>query len=763
MINPAQSGFIKGRNITDNILTAHEVTHDSSQSITNTIIKLDMEKAYDRINWNFIIQVMTRFGFSIVWINFIKTCISNCWFSILVNGQSAGFFRSKRGLRQGDPLSPLLFVVAVDYFSRCLDRLFNNNPSMFYKLKKKVKITHLAYADDILIFTNVSTKNLHILKNCFSHFERVSGQKINGNKSPFILYKPTAQLVEWVKSILVFNKADLPINYLGVPLWKGFQSFKMYDSLISKIQKKILTWNHHMLSTGGRLKLINSVLNSIALYNLQVIKPPDNVTTYIERLFNKFLWGTNNNKRKMHWASWNRLCFPKDEGGLGCRDLNDIIRAAHVKLWWRFRTSSNIWSNFMYQKYCSRLHPMLIKLNPKSSHIWKNMCDIRHIANKNIFWSSSNGKGSFWHDIWCEFGPLADYYPNNSKDRIDFYWNNGSWDREKIIRKLPSGVCDHICSYPCGPLFNSPLWTRSSNGEFSFKSAWELVRKRKTCNKILTSCWNPLITPTISFFLVRMVFNWIPTPDGLLRRGIIANNLCYCCDGDESMPHLFIHGPVAKERVDNVPFTPKRVCERIWSYIHNIKGELSRKRLFWKGAHVMAAMVGMLPCPRPTYTLIPVRWLKPARGWWKLNSDGAAKGIAGVAAAGGIVRDHNGNPYIMFSEFLGERTNNYSEVYAIWRGLELCFGHHTKVWVETDSSIAINLIKKKNTSHWQLQGLLCKIWDLMEKMEVHITHIFREGNVIVDWLANEGCIRRVSFCTMSLIFRIEFGVVLSVC
>ncbi|KAL6586355.1 hypothetical protein OROMI_001343 [Orobanche minor] len=277
MINPAQSGFIKGRNITDNILTAHEVTHDISQSITNTIIKLDMEKSYDRINWNFIIQVMTRFGFSIVWINFIKTCISNCWFSILVNGQSAGFFRSKRGLRQGDPLSPLLFVVAVDYFSRCLDRLFNNNPSMFYKLKKKVKITHLAYADDILIFTIVSTKNLHILKNCFSHFERVSVQKINGNKSSFILYKPTAQLVEWVKSILVFNKADLPINYLGVPLWKGFQSFKMYDSLISKIQKKILTWNHHMLSTGGRLELINSVLNSIALYNLQVIKPPDNV------------------------------------------------------------------------------------------------------------------------------------------------------------------------------------------------------------------------------------------------------------------------------------------------------------------------------------------------------------------------------------------------------------------------------------------------------------------------------------------------------
>ncbi|KAL6551245.1 hypothetical protein OROMI_021733 [Orobanche minor] len=135
-INSAQSGFIKGRNITDNILTAHEVTHDISQSITNTIIKLDMEKAYDRINWNFIFQVMTRFGFSVAWVNFIKSCISNCWFSILVNGQSAGFFKSDRGIRQGDPLSPLIFAIAADYFSRSIDKMFDRNPMMFYKIKK---------------------------------------------------------------------------------------------------------------------------------------------------------------------------------------------------------------------------------------------------------------------------------------------------------------------------------------------------------------------------------------------------------------------------------------------------------------------------------------------------------------------------------------------------------------------------------------------------------------------------------------------------
>ncbi|KAL6570156.1 hypothetical protein OROMI_014670 [Orobanche minor] len=424
-INPAQSGFIKGRNITDNILTAHEVTHDISQSVTNTIIKLDMEKAYDRLNWNFIIQVLTKFGFSNVWINFIKACISNCWFSILVNGQSVGFFKSERGVRQGDPLSPLIFAIAADYFSRSIDNMFEKNPAMFYKIKKKVKITHLGYADDILIFLNASGKNLHIFNNCITHYECVSGQKINTYKINFIMHKPTPAVVNWVQRISGFNKADLPIMYLGVPLWKGFQSFDMYGSLISKIKNKILNWNHHLLSTGDRLELIKLVLNSVAFFNLQVLKPPENVIIAIERLFNKFLWGTNDNRRRLHWAAWSRLCYPTDEGGLGCRDLHDIIRASEIKMWWRFRTSDNIWSNFLMKKYCSRLHPMIIKLNPKSSHIWKNLCDIRSIANPEIFWHSGNGNVSFWHDSWCDMSPLNNFLNNKSKDTTQTFWTNG--------------------------------------------------------------------------------------------------------------------------------------------------------------------------------------------------------------------------------------------------------------------------------------------------------------------------------------------------
>ncbi|KAL6570167.1 hypothetical protein OROMI_014681 [Orobanche minor] len=695
-----------------------------------------MEKAYDRISWSIIFQVMAKFGFSSVWINLIKTCISNCWFSVLVNGQSVGFFKIQRGIRQGDPLSPLIFVIAADYLSRSIDQMFAKNPLMYYKIKKNVKITHLAYADDILIFVNASKRSLHIYNKCIHHYENVSGQKVNIHKSNFIMYKPTPQIVNWVQRILGYNKADLPINYLGIPLWKGFQNFDMYAGVISKIQNKILSWNHHMLSTGGRLELINLVLNSIAFYSLQVLKPPGNVITFLERFFNKFLWGSNDNKMKLHWAAWNRLCFPFEEGGIGCRDINDIIKAAEIKLWWRFRTMDNIWSQLLNKKYCSRLHPMVIKCSPKSSHIWKNLCDIRFIANDKIFWNSNNGNISLWHDKWCELGPLSNFKQTKSKDSINCVWNNGEWDRRKIDRLLPYGLSDHICSYPTTPLANEPSWILSANGNFSFKTAWDLIRKKKPVHNILRQCWNAFIKPTISLFMVRLVNKWIPTPDGLLRRGIYATNFCYCCNDDENIPHLFIHGN--DKRVDNIPFTAKRVCERIWNYIDTFNHKVYFKnKIFWKGA---AHRAGAKPAPRPFFRCCPVRWIRPQAGWWKLNTDGEARGNPGEAAAGGIIRDHQGMPLITFSEFHGERTNNFAELYAIWRGLEYCVDQRfVKVWVETDSKIALHLIEQSSSSHWQTKAIISKIRAFCDSIEIRFSHIFREGNAVADWLANQGC------------------------
>ncbi|KAL6579789.1 hypothetical protein OROMI_007813 [Orobanche minor] len=328
----------------------------------------------------------------------IQQCVCNAWFSTIINGEPVGYFKSHRGLRLGDPISPLIFVLAEEYFSRCIDFTFSQNPSMFFITRKNVHISHLAYVDDTLLFVKATSNNLQILKHCFQHFEGVSGQKINEVKSSFLLHNPTPHRISTVNNILGYTHENFPFNYLGVPIGKGNPTFNMFNNVVLKIQNKICTWNHHLLSLGGRIELIKSVLHSVIFYFIQVIKPPKNVIMFFDRFLTYFCGGLMIVRKKFtgpRGTTWNRLCYPTAEGSLGCRDLNDIIQAAEYKMWWRFRANKNDWSNLLMSKYCKWLHPMVVKINPFDSPVWKRLCAIRSEVDKFIFWSSGDANVSF--------------------------------------------------------------------------------------------------------------------------------------------------------------------------------------------------------------------------------------------------------------------------------------------------------------------------------------------------------------------------------
>ncbi|KAL6586076.1 hypothetical protein OROMI_002720 [Orobanche minor] len=213
------------------------------------------------------------------------------------------------------------------------------------------------------------------------------------------------------------------------------------------------------------------------------------------------------------------------------------------------------------------------------------------------------------------------------------------------------------------------------------------------------------------------------------------------------LTHPILNSSWNDRRVDNVHFTAKRVCERIWNYIVTFNHKvIFKNKNFWKGAALIADRAGVIPAPQPLYKCCSDRWVWPQEGWWKLNTDGVARGNPGEATAGGIIRDHLGNPLIMFSEFLGDRTNNFAELYAIWWGLEFCIDRHfDTVWVEVDSKIALSLIEHSTSSHWQIQGIISKIRAFCGTIEIRFSHIFIEGNAVADWLANQGCDRKDLF------------------
>ena len=183
--------------------------------------KLDIEKAYDHLSWEFLFQVLDRMGFGKRWVSWVKWCVSTTSFSILVNGSPAGFFQNSRGLRQGDPLSPYLFVIGMEALSRLLNRSVDGNYLSGSKIADRdgvgSVISHLLYADDTLLFYGANKEQLKYLSWILMWFEALSGLRINLNKSEILPVGSVDNVQELVVE-LGCGIGSLPSSYLGLPL-----------------------------------------------------------------------------------------------------------------------------------------------------------------------------------------------------------------------------------------------------------------------------------------------------------------------------------------------------------------------------------------------------------------------------------------------------------------------------------------------------------------------------------------------------------------
>lgn len=294
LINEQQYGFVKGRSIHESIALAQEMVSDLDRRSEggNIVFKYDMSKAYDRLEWRFLLRTMRSMGFSHIAQDLVYRSISNIRYRVSVNGFHSNEFGSSRGVRQGDPLSPLLFIMAQQILSYNLNNKQQRGELMPYRLGRSVvPISHLFYADDMLLFANGHSRSLQRLKRLMNNYEVSSGQQINLDKSAFYASKriPRHRLSR-IQHVTGCHVKHLPFKYLGASIYKGRCRIQMFEEVIGKFSRRIEGWYARFLSFGAKVTLLKSVLTSLPVHVFSCMAIPKQVQKRLDSLMGAFLW-----------------------------------------------------------------------------------------------------------------------------------------------------------------------------------------------------------------------------------------------------------------------------------------------------------------------------------------------------------------------------------------------------------------------------------------------------------------------------------------
>nr|KYP54028.1 Retrovirus-related Pol polyprotein LINE-1 [Cajanus cajan] len=296
LVHPNQSSFVPHRNSRDNVIVFQEVMHSMKSKKGNKgwmAIKIDLEKAYDRLNWNFIKDTLLDIGLPSSFINLVWACISSAKFRMLWNGEALSEFLPSRGVRQGDPISPYIFVL-------CMERLFHLiNMTIEHHIWKPIclsrsgpLISHLAFADDLVLFAEASTNQVEVIKACLNTFCDSAGLKVSQEKTRIFFSNNVGHVVRnEISSVFGFQRTNDLGKYLGIPTHHSRVNRVTYQGIIDKINSRLSGWKEKNLSFTGRLTLTKSVLQALPSYTMQMVHLPRALCDEVDKICKRFLWG----------------------------------------------------------------------------------------------------------------------------------------------------------------------------------------------------------------------------------------------------------------------------------------------------------------------------------------------------------------------------------------------------------------------------------------------------------------------------------------
>ncbi|KAF9592580.1 hypothetical protein IFM89_016031 [Coptis chinensis] len=380
IISPFQGAFIKGRSIGDNVGLACEVFHNMKNMKSKKegwcALKMDMAKAYDRVEWAFVDNIFEKLGFSNKWRHMIHQCLSTVSFQIMLNGSPLEKINPERGLRQGDPLSPYLFILVSEALSRLIAQAEAKEELHGVKIRRNSPaLTHLLYADDLILFIKANLAESGQLKHILECYCRASGQKINYEKSSVFFSRNVSyrQKIK-LKRFWRMKNFQPKEKYLGVPIMLSRKKAEDFDYLVDRIHRKVKGWKAKALSQAGRTTLIQAVIQATPLYVMSTYLLPMATCNKMDKACRDFWWNGTEQSKSVHTIGWEQICKSKQEGGLGLRKTRDMNKAMLAKLPWKAATDvHSLWTQTMFSIYGKHWIGDVLKPPDQASYFWKGI------------------------------------------------------------------------------------------------------------------------------------------------------------------------------------------------------------------------------------------------------------------------------------------------------------------------------------------------------------------------------------------------------